>query len=67
LWSRSRARNQPPPDRLLDAIRDENAQMYADLSARLVELEERIDFAERRLVPEQGQGQLPTARIPTPV
>lgn len=67
LWSRTRARNQPPADGLLEAMRDENAQMYADLSARLAELEERIDFAERRLTLEPGQGRLPTARIPTPV
>jgi hypothetical protein len=67
VWSRSRIRNQPPLDGLLDAVREENAQLHADLSARLAELEERVDFTERRLLPERSQGQSPTARIPTPV
>jgi hypothetical protein len=67
LWSRTRIRNQPPVDALLDAMREENAQLHADLSARLAELEERVDFTERRLLPERGQGQSPSVRIPTPV
>jgi len=67
IWSRTRIRAQPHLDELLNAVRDEHAQLHADLSARLAELEERIDFAERLLAPERRQGQAPTTRIPTPV
>jgi hypothetical protein len=67
IWSRTRIRTQPNVDDLLNAVRDENAQLHADLSARLAELEERIDFAERLLAPEQRKGQASTVRIPTPV
>jgi hypothetical protein len=67
IWSRTRIRHQPDMDRLLDAIRDDNSQLHADLSARLAELEERLDFTERRLVQERNQAQPPSVRIPTPV
>jgi hypothetical protein len=37
LWSGARIRGHPDLDRLLDAVRDDNAQLHADLSARLAE------------------------------
>jgi hypothetical protein len=67
LWSRHRGRRQPDLDRLLDAVRDDNAQLHADLSARLAELEERLDFTERRLLGDGGPGQAQSTRVPTPV
>jgi hypothetical protein len=67
LWIRARTRHRSDVDRLSGGLREENAQMHAEFGARLAELEERVDFAERRLVQERGAGQLPSARVPTPV
>jgi hypothetical protein len=61
LWLRARARATPDLTKFLDSVREENAQVEADLSARIAELEERVDFTERRMV----QGQEP-ARLPQP-
>ena len=55
-------------DSALDAIRDDQAHLRADLDARLAELEDRLDFTERRLV--QGtQARLPhePPAVSTPV
>jgi len=67
LWSRSRMRHLPDLDRLVEVLREDIAQVHAELSARLGELEERVDFAERHLVQGRGPAQLPSSRIPTPV
>ncbi|HEY6854416.1 MAG TPA: hypothetical protein VI139_09210 [Gemmatimonadales bacterium] len=60
LWLRARARATSDPATVLDALREENAQLQADLNARMAELEERVDFAERRMV------QREVARLPQP-
>jgi uncharacterized protein HemX len=59
LWLRARARATPDLSKLIDAVREENAQLQADLSARMAELEERVDFTERRLVQEREPVRLP--------
>ena len=59
LWLRARGRSAPDLSKVLDAVREENAQLHADLIARMVELEERVDFTERRLVAEREAARLP--------
>jgi hypothetical protein len=59
LWLRARARATPDVSKLLDSVRQENAQLEADLNARMAELEERVDFTERRLVQEREAVRLP--------
>jgi len=69
-WLRVRARHLGASDRdnLLDAVRDEMAQIRADVDARMLELDERMDFVERRLVQDGEKPRLPApARVPTPV
>ena len=46
-------------DKIIEALREENAQLQAELGTRMAELEERIDFAERRLVQERQASRLP--------
>ena len=58
LWLRARARATPDLSKLLDSVREENAQLQADLNARMAELEERVDFTERVLLQERQAGQL---------
>jgi len=65
LWLRERRRTLPGADQV-DALREENARFQAGIDARLAELEERIDFTERRLVQERGMARLPEARPRTP-
>jgi len=67
LWLRSRADAVPDLDRLIDGVREENAFLHADLVARIAELEERVDFAERRLTQERGHDRLPSPHARTPV
>jgi hypothetical protein len=59
LWLRARARATPDLSKLLDSVREENAQLQADLNARMAELEERVDFTERRMVQEREPARLP--------
>lgn len=59
LWLRARGRSAPDLNKLLESVREENAQVHADLSARMAELEERVDFTERRLVAEREGARLP--------
>jgi hypothetical protein len=59
LWLRARARATPDLSKLLDSVREENAQLQADLNARMAELEERVDFTERRLVQDREAVRLP--------
>ena len=65
LWLRERRRALPGADHV-DALREENARFQAEIDARLAELEERIDFTERRLVQERSTARLPEARPRTP-
>ena len=67
LWLRSRVRSAPEVERLIEGVREENAYLHADLVARMAELEERVDFAERRLVQEREADRLPSSRVRTPV
>jgi hypothetical protein len=63
LWLRSRAQARPELDNsALDALREENSE----LRARVAEVEERVDFVERRLVQEQQPPRLPIQRERTP-
>lgn len=59
LWLRSRAKAPGDLDRIIEGLREENAQFQADLAARMAELEERVDFAERQLVQERQASRLP--------
>ena len=59
LWLRARGRAAPDLSKFLDSVREENAQLEADLRARIAELEERVDFTERRLVQEREPARLP--------
>ena len=68
LWLRARGRAAPDLNKLLDSVREENAQLETDLRARMGELEERVDFVERRFVQERDVAQLPKpAKARTPV
>jgi hypothetical protein len=68
MWLRARGRAAPDLNKLLDAVHEENAQFQADLSARMAELEERVDFTERRMVQEREPARLPQPPKPrTPV
>ena len=69
-WLRLRARQLAGSgrDEILEAVRDEVAQLRADAEARMLELDERMDFVERRLVQEGDKPRLATpTRVPTPV
>jgi hypothetical protein len=59
LWLRARGRGAPDLTKFLDSVREENAQLEADLRARIAELEERVDFTERRMVQEREPARLP--------
>ena len=59
LWLRARGRAAPDLNKFLDAVREENAQLQADVNARIAELEERVDFTERRMVQEREPARLP--------
>jgi hypothetical protein len=68
-WLRLRGRRigRPEVDRIVDALREENAALQAELGARMTELEERVDFVERRAVQAPPIERLPRGRITTPV
>lgn len=64
LWIRSRAQRRRELDgSALDALEAENSE----LRVRMAELEERVDFVERRFVQEQQPPQLPKQAERTPV
>jgi hypothetical protein len=67
LWLRERRRGRPDVGKIVDAVREENATLQADLEARILELEERVDFVERRLVQAPKVEPLRQPRITTPV
>lgn len=66
MWLRVRYPNVPPDQRILEAAQEENAHLRANLEARVAELEERLDFAERRLLQERSPRPL-ESEAPTPV
>lgn len=69
-WLRIRARQLGGSNRdeILEAVRDEMAQLRADVDARMVELDERTDFVERRLAQQRDTSRLPApSELPTPV
>lgn len=67
LWLRERRLGRPEVDKIVDELREENATLQAELGTRMLELEERVDFVERRLVQAPKVEPLPQSRITTPV
>lgn len=59
FWLNARVRPQAELDRIIEALREENAQLRADLGAEMAELEERVDFVERRLAESPQPSRLP--------
>jgi hypothetical protein len=59
LWLRERRRRLTGTDEMVEALREEHAQYQAEVGARLAELEERVDFAERRLAQERQASRPP--------
>ena len=52
---------------MVPALREEKPAQQAELGNRMFELEERVDFVERRMVQERKPEALPEPRIVTPV
>jgi hypothetical protein len=67
LWLRSRARPLADVDRMVEALRADHEQVQAELAARIAELEERVDFAERRLIEQPRASRSPQSPVRTPV
>jgi len=64
LWLRHRAQRRPEREGAeIEALREENSE----LRTRLAELEERVDFVERRFAREQPPRRLPNEPERTPV
>jgi len=55
------------PNSAIDALRDDNARLEAELGSRMAELEDRVDFVERRLVQGKPPVNLPPKPERTPV
>jgi len=69
-WLRLRSRNRLTEyhDDLINAIRDEQAQLRAEVEGRVAELEDRLSFTERHLVAERERPLFPAPiKVPTPV
>jgi hypothetical protein len=62
LWFRLRSTFRTDAQPVIDALRDEHARLEAEIGSRMTELEDRVDFVERRLV----QGKPPTNLPPRP-
>jgi hypothetical protein len=67
LWLRARPRSRPDLERALDALREDNMRLQAELDVRMADLEGRVDFVERRLVQQPQPARLPEAPARTPV
>ncbi|HTR21079.1 MAG TPA: hypothetical protein VMH88_09525 [Gemmatimonadales bacterium] len=69
MWLRARAKPLPPgePDSIVQGLREDAERLEAELGQRIVELEERLDFVERRLVQERESPRLPEPEARTPV
>jgi hypothetical protein len=59
LWFRLRATYRADRTTEIDALREDHLRLEAELGSRMAELEERVDFVERRLVQERPPAQLP--------
>ena len=66
VWLRVRYPSRTPDQRVLEAAQEENANLRANIEARIAELEERLDFTERRLLQERSRRSL-ESEAPTPV
>ena len=62
LWFRLRASSRSDSQVVIEALKDEHARLEAEMASRMAELEDRVDFVERRLV----QGKPPTNLPPRP-
>ncbi len=67
MWLQTRDRARPALEPIVDALREENAQLRAALEDRMAELENRVDFTERRLFQDRPNTRLPGRTSPTPV
>ena len=67
IWLEARRQGRPELDGVVQALREENAALQAELGNRMFELEERVDFVERRMVQARKPEALPEPRIVTPV
>jgi uncharacterized membrane protein len=68
MWLRARGPGRAEQDRRLEALREENAQLRAEVELRMAELDERVDFVERRLVRQGEPSRLPAPpEVATPV
>ncbi len=68
LWFRLRAAYRSDGQQaVIDTLRDENARLEAELGSRMAELEDRVDFVERRLVQGRPPTNQPSERERTPV
>jgi len=66
MWLRSRTTTRLDHEPQLDLLRQEHAQLRSDLEARLAEIEERVDFTERRMTQERSPQRLPGQTAKTP-
>lgn len=67
LWFRLRAAYRSDPQTVIDALKDEHARLEAEMASRMAELEDRVDFVERRLVQGRPPTNLPPHKERTPV
>ena len=67
LWFRIRAAYRTDSHGVIDALRDEHARLEAEMASRVAELEDRVDFVERRLVQGKPPTNLPPKKERTPV
>ncbi len=68
LWFRLRATYRSDGQQtVIDTLRDEHARLEAELGSRMAELEDRVDFVERRLVQGRPPANQPLPRERTPV
>ena len=67
LWFRLRATYRGDAQAMIDALKDEHARLEAEMASRMAELEDRVDFVERRLVQGRPPTNLPPHKERTPV
>ncbi|HEY6222243.1 MAG TPA: hypothetical protein VIW26_00545 [Gemmatimonadales bacterium] len=67
LWFRLRAAYRGDAQTVIDALKDEHARLEAEMASRMAELEDRVDFVERRLVQGRPPTNLPPHKERTPV
>jgi len=67
LWFRLRATYRADRTSEIDALREDHLRLEAELGSRMAELDERVDFVERRLVQERPPRKLPERPERTPV